>query len=63
MARRRKPKPQPVPTTAILREIEKALVKIELQRKKASAKQDEALELELKILKRCHEEIWDIFLG
>ena len=61
MARRKKPKSQPVPTAAILREIKKALAKIELKRKKASAKQGAALDLEMQVLKHCQEHIFDIF--
>lgn len=62
MARRKKPKSQPVSTTAILREIKKALAKIKVKSKKASAKQQEALELEMQVLKHCQEHIFDIFL-
>lgn len=65
MARKKKsrPKPQPVSTTAILREIKRALAKIKLKRKKAGLEQAEALELEMNVLERCQQHIFDIFLG
>jgi hypothetical protein len=54
------PKPQPVSTTPILREIKKSLKKIEQKRKKASQKVLEDLRLEMKILKHCEKLINDI---
>jgi hypothetical protein len=61
MARSKKRKPQPVPTTPILREIRKALAEIRLKRKKATLEQQEALDLELKVLNQSYEHIHDIW--
>jgi hypothetical protein len=60
MKRRRYPKPQPVPTTPILREIQKALKKITEKRTKASLKVKKDLDLEMKVLERCEDLIHDI---
>jgi hypothetical protein len=60
MPQQKKPKPQPVSTIPILREIEKALKKISQKEKRASFKVKEELALEMKILKRCKEDIHDI---
>jgi hypothetical protein len=61
MKRRKNPKPQPVSTTPILREIQKAKKKIILKRKKAPADVQQALDLEMKVLTTCEEHIYDIF--
>jgi hypothetical protein len=60
MKRRRKPKPQPVSTTPILREIKKTLKKIIQKRTKATVKVQKDLDLEMKILGRCEDLIYDI---
>ena len=60
MKRRRNPKPQPVSTTPILREIQKTLKKIIQKSKKAPPKVQKDLELEMKVLERCEEMIHDI---
>jgi hypothetical protein len=63
MKSRRKPKPQPVSTIPIIREIRKALKEIAQKRKKATTKTQEKLDLEMKVLESCDEKICDIFEG
>jgi hypothetical protein len=61
MKRQKRPKPQPVSTTAIYREIQEALKKIAVKSKKAPAKLKEELDLEMKCLKKCEQVLHDIF--
>jgi hypothetical protein len=62
MAKSKKAKADLEPLKPIVREIEKALAAILSQKKNAPADQQKTLNLRMKLLNRCQEDLFEFFM-
>jgi hypothetical protein len=62
MAESKKAKAELEPLRPIVREIEKALADIRSQKKNAPADRRKTLNLRMKLLKRCQEDLFEFFM-